>query len=395
MSDPHVTQQERIHALDAVRASALLLGVVLHAAESFIPGMERWLIVDHSPSVVLSVVFYSIHQFRMPLFFFMAGFFAHLVYHREGPRAFFVDRRGRILFPFLIGWPILMMLFGAVFLWARYKINGGVLSAALATSPSGDGFPLGHLWFLYYLLLMYVVVLPVRRGSLRFDTRGWLPKSLDKVLRHAVEHHWAPLLLAMPLCAYLYGSRWVVWFGIATPDKGLLPQLPALIGFGTAFCFGWLLHRQPQLLQIWARAWPIYLVAAGVLTAVCLTLVGPTPSYAAPVADAAKLSYALCYTTGIWVWAFAFIGLAFHLFSTVSHKVRYVADASYWIYLTHLPVVMAMQVVVAYWSWHWIIKFPVVLGLSFSLLFLSYHHWVRYTFVGERLNGHKRRKRRA
>ena len=43
---------ERVHALDAVRALALLLGVVLHAAMSFVPGIGSvgWPIVDRSPS---------------------------------------------------------------------------------------------------------------------------------------------------------------------------------------------------------------------------------------------------------------------------------------------------------------------------------------------------------
>ena len=33
------TSTERVHALDAVRAFALLLGVVFHAGFSFIPGL--------------------------------------------------------------------------------------------------------------------------------------------------------------------------------------------------------------------------------------------------------------------------------------------------------------------------------------------------------------------
>ena len=38
---PH-TQNERLHALDAVRALALLLGIVLHASMSFLPGPQIW-----------------------------------------------------------------------------------------------------------------------------------------------------------------------------------------------------------------------------------------------------------------------------------------------------------------------------------------------------------------
>ncbi len=389
MSNPNPVPQERMHALDAVRAFALLLGVVLHATESFLPGMERWIVVDQSPSTTLSVAFYVIHQFRMSLFFVMAGFFAHLVYHRKGSEAFIADRRKRILIPFLVSWPVIMTMFGAVYSLAQYLIASGALTPPSTTSSRGSGVPLAHLWFLYYLLLLYVIILAARSVILRFDHAGAWRKRIDGILRHAVEHHWAPFVLAAPLCAYLYNTRWLMWFGIATPDMGLLPQLPALIGFGTAFGFGWLLHRQTQLLQVWERRWPIYFIAAGALTMVCLSLAGLTPSYTPAAMDATKRLYAVCYTLSIWTWTFAFIGVALQLFSAHTAGVRYLADASYWIYLVHLPLVMAMQVAVAPWSWHWGVKFPLVLAVSFALLFLSYRYWVRYSFIGERLNGRK------
>src|SRR5688572_22440551 len=41
---------QRIHALDLVRAAALLLGIVFHAALPFIPDYELWLVMDRSRS---------------------------------------------------------------------------------------------------------------------------------------------------------------------------------------------------------------------------------------------------------------------------------------------------------------------------------------------------------
>ena len=36
------TPTERLHSLDAVRAIALLLGVLLHTTMSFLPGPQAW-----------------------------------------------------------------------------------------------------------------------------------------------------------------------------------------------------------------------------------------------------------------------------------------------------------------------------------------------------------------
>ena len=60
-----MTTHERLHSLDAVRGFALLAGVALHAAVSFLPGfaVTGWPIADNSPSVPLGVTFFVIGWF--------------------------------------------------------------------------------------------------------------------------------------------------------------------------------------------------------------------------------------------------------------------------------------------------------------------------------------------
>src|SRR5262245_27695623 len=95
----------RLHALDAVRAFALLLGVVFHAGFSFLPGMIPgvWAIVDTSPSTAIGVLLFTAHVFRMSLFFFIAGFFARMLLLRRGSRGFWADRGKRIAVPLVAG----------------------------------------------------------------------------------------------------------------------------------------------------------------------------------------------------------------------------------------------------------------------------------------------------
>src|SRR5262245_51197115 len=88
---------DRLHALDALRGFALLAGVVLHAAMSFLPGFNVWPLLDRSTSTTLGVTFFVIHMFRMTLFFLIAGFFARLLVERRGVRAFIRNRSVRIV----------------------------------------------------------------------------------------------------------------------------------------------------------------------------------------------------------------------------------------------------------------------------------------------------------
>ena len=87
--------ENRLHALDAVRGFALLLGVAFHAALSFMPGWPPgiWAMVDNSPSPFLSDAAFVTHVFRMSLFFFIAGFFGRMMYHKLGARQFLGEPR--------------------------------------------------------------------------------------------------------------------------------------------------------------------------------------------------------------------------------------------------------------------------------------------------------------
>ena len=86
------THPERLHALDAVRAAALLLGIVLHATMSFFLPIPT---ADVSQSATLTVAFYAIHIFRMSAFYLIAGFFARMVVERRGVAQFVRDRSRR------------------------------------------------------------------------------------------------------------------------------------------------------------------------------------------------------------------------------------------------------------------------------------------------------------
>jgi ABC-type multidrug transport system ATPase subunit len=102
-----------------------------------------------------------------------------------------------------------------------------------------------------------------------------------------------------------------------------------------------------------------------------------------------KILYALGFGVAVWGWVLGLTGAALTYLSNYSPVRRYLADASYWIYLAHLPVVAAFQVWVGHWPLHWGIKYPFILVASFSLLFLSYHFLVRPTVIGQVLNGRK------
>ena len=383
---PH---HERLHGLDAVRGIALLFGVIVHASMSWLPGAQYfWLTHDASPSEFAGLVFYVPHMFRMLLFFLLAGFFARMACERLGAKGFIRDRARRIGMPLLVGWGPMLAAILAVGAWAAWLANNGQLPPPPETPPlSPSHFPLTHLWFLYVLLLCYIAALTLRAVLGRSDAVRHAADACVRMLASPI----GPLLLALPLGAAMsMHAQWYAWFGIPTPDQSLYPNLAACVAFGSAFGFGWLLQRQPALLQHWATRWPLHLAIALLATIGCLWHAGLAPRLVPATRDIADLAYALAYAIAGWSWTFALVGLGLRFLSGHNRVRRYLADASYWIYLAHLPLVMALQVAMSRVQWPWFVEFALTLAVAMALLLISYDLFVRNGFIGAWLNGRRK-----
>ena len=382
---------DRLHGLDAVRGYALMLGIVYHATMAYLPGPTIWPVADAHKSLALSGLFFVSHIFRMSTFFLIAGFFGHMVVEKRGVTAFVKDRAKRIALPLVVGWPILLAAILGAAVYGGVMMTGHVPSRPPPEAhPPLLAFPLTHLWFLYVLLWLYAATLGLRALVLRLDASGRFRTRVDQVVASLAESPLAPVILAAPaMAAFLFGGPWRLWFGVTTPDASLIPNLHAAVQYFTAFGFGWLLHRQPGLINTWARRWPLNLSLAVGLTAACLAMTGVAPYLGLAQPGLKTVAYAGAYAVAMWSWTFAAIGLALKFLSGESPARRYIADSSYWLYLIHLPLVMALQAMVVRLDWPAEAKMALVLGIAFPLMFASYELMVRHSFIGAILNGRR------
>lgn len=388
---------ERFHALDAVRGGALMLGVVFHATLPFLLGPQLWIVRDDA-STELTVAFFVLHVFRMTTFFVLAGFFARMLLERRGLGGFIVNRLKRIAAPLAMFWPIVFTAIVAVLIWVGVRANGGQIpQGEPPPSPlTVEAWPLTHLWFLYVLLFFYVGALVLRGLVTLMDRKGELrARLLDPVVK-VIAGPAAALFLAVPLfAAFYFAPNWMAWFGIPTPDHGLVPNTTALICYGVAFGFGWLVNRQTAILQDWAKHWFSNLGLGIFCTVVCLWMLGTTPVITPAERGFETTLYAALYALAVWGWTLGLIGAAVRFLTRENEAVRYVADASYWIYIVHIPVLLAMQAAVQPLELAWFAKYPMTLGISFALMFVSYDLFVRYSWLGAILNGRKTRPSKA
>ena len=92
---------KRYHDLDALRAFAMLLGILLHGLLSFV-GWDVWPVQDVNQSELYGIPVMFIHGFRMSLFFFVSGFFTMMMWGKRGSTGLLVHRFKRIVLPFFV-----------------------------------------------------------------------------------------------------------------------------------------------------------------------------------------------------------------------------------------------------------------------------------------------------
>ncbi|MBL58600.1 MAG: hypothetical protein CMO75_02910, partial [Verrucomicrobiales bacterium] len=163
-------KKERYHGLDFVRSIAMMLGLAVHV-NIFYFSEDRmfWSAGEYHGDPINQFIAFFIFQFRMPLFYILAGFFALLVIDRKGLGFITTDRVKRIGIPFVLGVaflkPVLEVFWCVNTTYEGTFIGMGVLErfkhiifwGVFSDINMPSQFPLGHLWFIYFLLFYYAV----------------------------------------------------------------------------------------------------------------------------------------------------------------------------------------------------------------------------------------------
>jgi glucan biosynthesis protein C len=372
----------RYHSLDALRASMMLLGLVLHSAVSYVvaPLGTAWPYKDPATSTLFDILVFVIHLFRMPVFFVAAGFFAAMLMERDGPRGFFSNRVKRVLIPLALFWPILFVAIAAGFTFTNGRAAGTldmtpVTSGAFLRSPS-----LGHLWFLWDLMIFYVAVVAITpllsrlslRWGARFDSAfGALASSPLGALAMALLTTLTLLPMELPALESSFS---------------FLPPARVLVAYGVFFAFGWLLYRRRDVLEALGARWktPMAIGAAAAVAYLVVT-VGQA------IKDRAVFHIVGCAVAGLTMWMliFGIVGLFVSRLDRPRPLVRYLSDASYWMYLVHLPLTIVIPGLLAPLALPAALKFAITLTVTTAATLVSYHYLVRSTAIGALLNGRR------
>jgi glucans biosynthesis protein C len=362
--------------MDALRACSMLLLVPVHAASL--------LAINGMPGLWVSTVVWPIHVFRLPLFFAMSGFFFFLLVGRRGVPATLRNRTLRIAVPLLLALATLAPLY----LLASRETGVFIVGAHIPTSGSPFQLQPSYLWFLWYLLIIDMIAFSAalfapgatrRAGSI---LGGLLARPLLWIA-----------VLAVPAAMALWPSSG--WF--AAPANTFVPEPPTLAYYGLFFAFGALVCSQSRQLERIARtAWRTLLLAALLSLPAALLFSMHDAAIAKGGFEGATIHAGslVFYSATTWACLLALIGLTHRYLTRPRPALRYLADSSYWIYLSHLPAMVLTIALVSTWAIGVPAAFLLVTAASLAFSLLTYPLLVRYTALGRLLNGPRQRRRR-
>jgi len=365
---------DRLYGMDFLRMALMLSGLVFHAGLFYTcTELEAiWPFQEAKCHLAFDVLCGCLHLFRIPAFMAIAGFFSALLFERRGIIGIIINRFWRIIVPFLLGWIILFPVVMLTIYYITHLGDENILNETFKGLFSSTLIEFKpkitiHLWFLYYLMFFYIALIFIRVL--------WKPrrqKSISLVLGVGI------ILSAI---GFYYCDS-----GEFNGFYSFKPDFFSLLGFAAFFFFGYVLYYNQQWINCFKKIYLLlFMLSIAPLGAYLLLRKGEFN-----LGDhLSKILMILSSVIFSWMMIIALIGWVSDKFKRQNALIRYLSDASYWIYLIHLPVVLLIGgllndlIHISFLAW--VLN---ILATSF-LTILSYHFLVRSTIIGKLLNGRK------
>jgi peptidoglycan/LPS O-acetylase OafA/YrhL len=347
-----------MYGLDLARAVLMLVGVIYHGALLFKTG-GGWRIESESTHQIFNVLADGIHLFRMHAFYILAGFFVAMVTQKSGNRTAAWSRIGRLAIPMLfVGFTAntLMNQFSAA-----WEFDSNIATYIM------KGQWLGPLWFIGNLIAYYALS-PIVLGVIEK-----IPQ-LDRAKLWMLTPVLFVTALAMVVAVSISGKY--------LPEMFLMLHFKNLLLYFPVFVLGLLLHRTLDVFTkaLSLRGTLLILGAAAGMRVLASVLHFYDIHYV--LGETMQQYFALAVALAVMAM--------FNKLAKPSPVLQYFVDASYTLYLIHMPVIVVLHTLLASLHLHWSVEYPLIITVTSGLCLLFHHQIVaRIPLAGLLLNGTK------
>ena len=370
---------ERRYDIDWLRVLAVLALIPYHTARIFDIWEPFYAKSDRVSAAMTHILIGGINSWHMPLFFLLAGASTWFALGFRSGGQYVKERLKRLIVPLLFGTLVIVApqtYFGALtygeFEGSFFQYYPRFFQIGATGDLSGymGGFISGHLWFILFLFLISLMVLPLLLYFRRESGQRLLGRLAAFFSRPGMIFLWAiPLIVTLPL-----------------PDIGG----KNLIYYLVLFVYGYILMADARFGEVLDRCKvPALVLGLGLL----MTVIGIMAS-GVDISGVLELLLGLCYKGIItWLLLIAFLGFGRKVLNFTNKALKYASEAAYPFYILHQTVVVFVGYYVVQWNIGVWPQFLVISVASVLAILLVYEVLVRRTGVTRFLFGMKPKRR--
>jgi glucans biosynthesis protein C len=360
---------ERRYDLDWLRVIAFGLLMLFHTGMLF--STWDWHVKNFETSETFDMVMRFLHQWRMPLLFFISGSAVWFAMERYAGWKFFLERHKRLLLPLIFGMLVIIppqVYFERLYHRVQYHSFWDFYRTVFTSGSYPEGnLSWHHLWYVPYIWAYSMVMLP---GFLCLRSHGG--RALLMRIHGWLQRPWALFLIFVPaaLSDILLRPSWPGDANNLIADWGNFSHKL------TFFVIGFVLASGKGVYDTLAAHRAKFLVAAIVAFAVLQYI----SSAGVPFSKQAMIAYRGLANFSVWMWILAALGYGRRYLSFNHPFLRYANEAVYPFYILHQTVIIILGYYLVYQNWGIPFKFLVVVAGTFLIT------WGLYALLIKRWN---------
>jgi glucan biosynthesis protein C len=323
---------ERRYDIDWLRVLAVLLLIPYHTAVIFTRPYVAY--IKAEPNAAMEAFAYFMNQWHMALLFLVSGVGAWYSLERRTGRRFCRERVRRLIIPLIFGTLVIVPV--QVYFQRLYnqEFTGSLLRFYLhifdGIYPHGN-FTWGQLWFLAYLFVFSLLLLPVFLYLKTENGRTLLNRASDFFGRRgAVFAAALPFMIAQAV----FRAKWPGF-------QNLYNDWANFAFYITAFFYGYVLVSAQGFSQAIEKNRHVALVLGIVTMALILALrqsgIAPAPDYSGK-----WVLYMLLHGFGSWCILVAILGFARSYLNSRSGFLEYANEAALPFYILHHAAIVSI-----------------------------------------------------
>ena len=371
---------ERKYFIDWVRVLAFSLLIFFHCAMPFVD--YNWEIKNKETSAGLTRLIWWLHQWRLPLLFFISGVGIHFSLQKRSVALFTGERFVRLFIPLLFAMFFTIPL-QVYFEWLqRGKITGSYADfypSVWQFVPYPDGsLTWSHMWFVVYLFVFCLLLIPVF-AIFRIPVLNKWKARLANMLSHPV----LLFLMFIPLMLYHFNLY------LEYPEQASLLDDWFLFLFSlTLLFYGYILGGSDRF---WNTCSTYRFYFLGIAIACILYLF---PQYwwhmnLPKVKDQSLYVFGTLNSIHIWALLLSILGFAKTHLNFSNNFLLKANQAVYPFYILHQTLIVSFGYYVTQWPLPIFVKLILLIVLTFISLFLLYGYLIKHFKLTRLLYGMK------